>query len=126
MNIRSITPSDYHKLKELHKKFYDKEFNFDELLNNYLSSFVVTSDNGEIITGGGVRVIAESVIITDKEYLIKDRREALQEMLRACMFTANIRGFNQLHAFIQDEKWLKHLKRVGFKDTVGKSIVLNI
>ena len=126
MDIHVINPSDINTLRLIHAKFYKHEFEFPDIFNHYLSAFVVTDENDRIITGGGVRVIAEAIAITDKDYPIKERREALMEMLRASMFTANAQGFNQLHAFIQDGKWLRHLKRAGFNNTKGQALVLNL
>lgn len=126
MNIRVINLNDINQLREIHQKHYKDEFEFPDFFDNFLSSFVVTDGDDKIITGGGVRTIAESVIITDKDYQIPKRRKALHEMLAASAFTASSREYKQLHAFIQDNKWLRHLKRVGFKETVGKSIVLNL
>ena len=126
MILRKLERNDVEELRIIHEKFFSKEFPFADLFDKSLSSLVVTDDEEKIITGGQVRVIAESVIITNKDYPIKDKREALQEMLRALMFTANLKGFNQLHAFIQDENWERHLKRYGFKKTKGQALVLNL
>lgn len=126
MNIRQINPSDVNKIRKIYNEYFNEEFEFPDFLSGYLSSFVVTSDEDKIIIAGGVRTIAESVIITDKSCPITPRREALQEILTVSAFTASFHEYKQLHAFIQDENWLRHLKRVGFKETVGKSIVLNL
>ena len=126
MNIRAITLKDIEILKDLHYRFYKDEFEFPDFLNNFLSSFVVTDDNDKIIIGGGVRLITESVIVTDKNYPIKDRRLALLEILRASMFTAARENYNELHAFVQDDKWMRHLKTHGFRDTKGKALVINL
>lgn len=125
MNIRAIKNEDVEELRAIHTKFYNDEFEFPNFFDNYLSSFVVTDEDGRIITGGGVRTITESVIITDKDYPIRERRTALLEMLRASIFTASSGEFKQLHSFVQDDKWYKHLKRFGFKETKGKALVLN-
>lgn len=126
MDIRSMRIEDIDRLRKIHLRYYRDEFEFPNFSENFLSSFVVTDKNDEVITGGGVRAITEAIIITDKSYDIDKRRVALQEMLAASAFAAASHEYRQLHAFIQDEKWLKHLKRVGFKETVGKSIVLNL
>lgn len=126
MNIRVISHSDINTLKLIHEKFYKHEFEFPNFFNHYLSAYVVIDDDGLIITGGGVRVITEAIAITDKDYPIKARREALMSMLQASMFTANVQGFDQLHVFIQDNKWMRHLKRVGFNNTKGQALVLNL
>ena len=126
MNIDLINPNDINQLKQIHDKYFKDEFAFPDFLNGYLSSFVVTDDNDNIITAGGVRLIAESVIITNKDYDIRDRREALLTMLKYQVITCGKNKFNQLHAFVQDDKWYEHLKRIGFKDSVGKAIVLSL
>lgn len=57
---------------------------------------------------------------------MKDRREALYEMLRVSMGTIKLQNYNQLHAFVQDEVWMGHLKRAGFVETKGKSLILTV
>lgn len=126
MNIRVINVDDINQLRNIHFRYYKDEFEFPNFFDNFLSSFVVTDRNGKIITGGGVRTIAESIIITNKDWIIDERRKALYEMLTASAFTASSREYKQLHAFVQDEKWLKHLKRVGFRETKGQSLILNL
>jgi hypothetical protein len=126
MTLRAINPNDINKLKIIHEKFYKDEFEFPDFFNKYLSAFVVIDEYDNIITGGGVRVIAEAVAITNKSYPINERRLALYDILMASACISNVNGFGQLHAFIQDDKWLRHLKKVGFNETAGKSIVLNL
>lgn len=125
MNIRPMEIDDLTELRDLHSKFFSKDFPFPDFLNNYLSSFVVTDDD-KIITGGGVRLIAEAVIVTDKEYDINKRRKALIEMLRASMFICGIKDFDQLHAFVTDEKWKRHLLKQGFKVAKGQTLVIGV
>lgn len=126
MKLRAFTESDIAELREIHKRCFDEEFPFPNFLENYLSSFVVIDSNDKIITGGGVRVITEAVMVTDKNYEIVKRREAMLQMMQASMFTSASRGFNQLHAFVQDEKWLKHLERIGFKKSKGQTLVIGV
>jgi len=126
MKLRCINYSDENRLKEIHSKYFDNEFEFPNFYGNFLSSFVVTDDKGEIIVGGGIRPIIEAIIVTDKDIEIDKRRQALIEMLRMSMFGAASRGYKELHAFIQDENWLRHLRKVGFRDTKGKSLVISV
>jgi len=126
MRYRGLNPSDIIELQRIHEKFYKEEFELPDFFKGFLSSFVVTDDEDSPIIIGGVRSIAESVILTNKDMSASDRREALYGALKISIFSSSRFGFNQLHAFIQDEKWLNHLKKVGFKETVGKSIVLNL
>lgn len=127
MRLRPINNRDITELERIHNKFFKNDFEFPNLTTNFMSSFVITDEDERIIVGGGVRSIAESIIITDKDIEIGKRREALQEILTVSAFTAKVREYDQLHAFIvDDDRWERHLKRVGFRETRGKSLVLNL
>lgn len=126
MLARRLNPSDIVELKRIHEKFFNKEFSIDDLFGNALSSLVVTDDNDKVIVGGQVVLIAEARIITDKDVKVSERRRALLMMLNHFRHSASSKGFDQLHAFIQDDKWGEHLKRYGFKETKGKSLVIGI
>jgi hypothetical protein len=76
----------------------------------------VLDDCGKIITAGGVRPLAEALIITDKDALRGNRNRAFREMRAALEFVARTKGFNNLYAFVKsDEHWQSILQRVGFK-----------
>jgi hypothetical protein len=125
MIIRALQESDLNQLKEIHACFYKDEFDLPDFFNKFLCSFVVIDDD-TIISAGGVRTIAESIIITNKNVSVKTRREALYHILQASMFTCGSSGYDQLHAFIQDDNWQKHLVKIGFKSCKGNAIFLNI
>ena len=126
MITRRLNPSDINELKRIHERFFDKEFNFNDLFGNALSSLVVTDDNDKIITAGQVILIAEARIITDKDVSIEERRRALMRILNHFKYSIASKGFDQLHVFIQDEKWMNHLKRHGFKETKGQALVIPV
>jgi len=126
MKLRCINYSDEDRLKEIHSKYFSSEFEFPNFFDNFLSSFVVADENNEIIAGGGIRPIVEAVIITNKDIEIEKRRLALIEILRMSMFATAVREYKELHAFIQDDKWLRHLKKAGFRETKGRSLVLSV
>lgn len=123
MNIRPITVFDLNKLKLAHEEYFAKEFDFPDLRKFY-SAFIVENKDGEMISAGGVRPISEAIIITDMSKSVKERREALYQLFQAMLFTNSKLGFDQLHAFVQDETWLKHLIKVGFRPTTGKALVI--
>jgi len=125
VKLRRPIPSDIDELRVIHEKFFSHEFPFSDLFDNSVSSLVVT-DNGKIVVGGQVRLITEATIVTDKDVAVEKRRRALIFLLDAFKFSIASRGFDQIHAFVQDETWERHLKKYGFKDTVGKSLVVNI
>lgn len=126
MNIRGLMDRDLEQLKEIHDRFYKDEFPFPEFFNNYLMCFVVEDDKGKIITGGGVRTITEAILITDKSVEIKARQEALIKAMHVSIFTSDRNKFNQLHAFVSGDNWIRHLKKAGFVEAKGTSLVYNI
>jgi hypothetical protein len=126
MKIRQFQESDLEELKRIHKQ-YEHEFHFDELFSPHATDrFTITDDNDKIVLYGTNALILETFAITNKELSVKDRRAALLMLLQACMFSAGRNNFDQLHCFIQDDTWAKQLRKYGFRDTKGKSLVLNI
>lgn len=115
MNIRELRPSDIDELRKIHASYYSCEFEFPDFLNNFVCCFVVTDTKDNIISGGGVRLIAESVILTNKDYTADERRKALYQVLDASEFIARKADFHHLHAVTDNAKWIQHLSKVGFQ-----------
>ena len=125
MNIRSLELEDVEEIRRIHEKFFEGEFEFPDFLNNFLCSFVVKKDK-DIVVAGGVRMLAEAILITDKEYPIIERRKALHQALDACAFITKRADFSQLHAFVKGDNWIRHLGKVGFSPTKGHALVLDL
>jgi len=125
MQIRALRVDDIEKLREIHNSFYSDKFEFPDFLHNYLCAFIVTDDNNQIITGGGVRLIPEAVIVTDLQSNVDERRKALYQVLDACEFITKKADFDRLYAATHDEKWTKHLSKVGFHSR-GNFLVLDL
>lgn len=122
--IRAFNEGDIDIAKKVWEDFFTEEFQFPDFLK-MLCAFVVTpEDSNYPICIGGVRTLAEVVLITDKNFSVRDRRQALYQVLSASQYVAERSGHDALHAFIQDHNWLYHLKRVGFSETKGKSLYL--
>ena len=125
--IREIRKSDYTRIKEIHEKFYKTEFDLPDFVEKYICSFVVVNeDNNDIICAGGLRKIVEAVLITNQDYSARTRKKALFEVLAANTYFAQKYDYHELHAFVQDPQWEHHLRKVGFNDTKGKALVLNL
>lgn len=122
--IRLMQKSDLNELRQIHEKYYEKEFVFPEF-GKFIAPFTVI-ENDQIVVAGGVRTIIESVLITNKDFPVRDRRSALYNALAASTHITKSAGHDQLHAFIQDPVWEKQLKRIGFKDCVGKALVIGV
>lgn len=126
MIIRELRQTDIDELKRIHDKFYKDEFTFPDFFNKFLCSFVIISEDDRIISGGGVRPIAESILVTNKDIPVRIRREALYRMLDASSYVAKTSGYDQLHAFIQSYSWEQQLMKIGFKTCKGNALFLNI
>lgn len=124
--IRALHTDDIDQLREIHAKYFYNEFEFPDFLNNFLCAFVVVNSEGSIISGGGVRAIAESIVITNKDFPVEERRTALYQILDVSEWLTRKADFNQLHAFVQDEQWQRHLEKVGFHPTKGRALVLEL
>lgn len=125
MIIRNYQDNDFEQLKLIHERYYKTEFSLAEFYEHFLQLFVVVEDD-KIITAGGVRTIVESVIVTDKSFSVKQRREALLKMLQAQSFVTGRNDYKQLHAFIQDKSWLNQLIEYGFKPCKGNAIYIGV
>lgn len=110
--IRPLVKTDIPDLKELHDKYYS-EFEFPNF-DNLVAKFVIVDDNGDTIIGGGVRVIAETLLITDQEKSRIQIGRALVEAQRASLFACSRLGIDELHAFVKNEEYAKHLIKHGF------------
>lgn len=125
MIIRNYQDNDLEQLKVIHERYYKDEFSISEFYQKFIGCFVVI-ENDKMICAGGVRPIAESVIVTDKSFSARQRRDALLQMLQAHTFVSNRNDFKQLHAFIQDPLWKAQLLDYGFKECKGNALVIEV
>jgi len=118
MEVRSYRPEDVEETKRIFDKFYAKDsygpVKFPDFLSGYLCNFTILSDNGKIITAGGVRNIAEVSLITDKNCSVKGRVIALKEVLKISNYVASQFKFEWLHAITDDPTWANQMQEVGF------------
>jgi hypothetical protein len=123
--IRAYKVSDFDQIREIHEKHYKHEFSLEEFNQRFIEFFVIEEDL-EVICAGGIRTIAESVIMTNKDASPRARRNALYQMLDAQTWTCSRLGYTQLHAFIQDSSWERHLEKIGFKSCKGNALFLEV
>lgn len=124
MNIRKMNEEDKIQLRKIHDEFYSNEFPFSHF-DNFLSAFVI-EDNDKIVVGGGIRPIVESIILTDKNFKSREKREALYNMLQCQLFAASRLKYEHLHAFVQDESWQHCLEKIGFHSPKGNCLILEV
>lgn len=114
MRIRALKKEDMDALNALHDKYFAHQFEKTDFMKNFLSGFVITDNDDKIVMGGGIRAIAETIIVTDKEANPHLLGQALLEALRFSLFTAARNNIELLHAFIKDPVYAKHLVKHGF------------
>jgi hypothetical protein len=111
-------------------RIYDLHWNHNEYpdfmdRSKFPCSFVVTSGDS-IILAGGVKTIAEAIVVTDKGFSVRDRQEALLQALGSTIFLAQGMKYGQMHAFVHnDENYVNHLQKYGFKLIDAKLLVLD-
>jgi hypothetical protein len=88
--------------------------------------FVVTDDNDKLILAGGVKLIAEAVVVSDQSQSKRVRFDALLQALGSTIFIAQGMQHQQIHVFVNnDEKYVRTLQRFGFKLIDAKLLVLD-
>jgi hypothetical protein len=93
----------------------------------FIAAFVVEDDEtGKIITAGGVRTIAECVLVTDLSRDPKRRLAALYQMLDASTFVCRRTGFDQIYVWSQNFKYTRRLQKNGFRLPQGQSLILDL
>lgn len=115
MIMRAVTPEDIPILQGINKRDYPTS-NFPDL-SVIQSAAVITEDDGTFITFGGIELIAEAVLITDRQSPLKLRGKALIQILEYLKSECVRLNQSDLHAFINgsDVVWGKALSKYGFK-----------
>lgn len=122
--IRSLLPTDLPELEELHATHFKNEFTLPDFMH-YVCAFVVEDEQG-IVTAGGIRDIAECVLVTDLSRDPRIRLAALYQMLDASKFVCRKSGYDQIYVWSQNSKYTRRLKRNGFRSPQGESLILDL
>jgi len=123
MKVRIIKESDLPLLREIWKKHFQNEFDFPKFLDFNLQ-YIIENDEQEIITAGGIKLIAEAILVTDKDKGIFTRYRALRLAHDMNKYFCQETGHNQVHTFIQDPVYKELLtKHHGFTFTRGEALV---
>lgn len=124
MNIRNITQGDLLVIEGLWRQSYQNDFSFPDFYRNWLSTFLISNDDGTMITAGGVKLFSEIVLITDTEQSQRDRHDALKLALQTSRFVSQSAGHNNLYASAKGE-WANILRKVGFNDSADNNLVIS-
>ena len=85
-----------------------------DFFNGFYGAFIIEEDD-EMIMGGGVQMIGEAVLVTDKDKNEMKIGRALIEAQKAVLYLGNRFGLEEIVAFIKDnDAYARHLVRHGF------------
>jgi len=126
MNIRALTKDDIEELNQLHDRFFDGEFERPDFTKGYLGAFIIEDNDGKVVMGGGVRPIAETILVTDKSRNPHLLGDALLEALRYALFTSSRFNIDELIAFVKDDNYAKHLIKHGFVRRIGTALMMEL
>jgi hypothetical protein len=127
MEVREVRLNDKIEIDKIYHAYWNHN-EYPDFFNRrvFPCSFVVTDEN-EIILAGGIKIIAEAIVITDRGFSTRDRQEALLQAMGSSVLVAKDLGFKQIHAFVNnDEYYVKHLQKFGFKLINAKLLILDV
>ena len=113
MILREFRSEDLKEVQRLHETYYP-DFNFPEFFK-LLCGFIVEDDDKSIILAGGVELIGEALLVTNKD---KNRIKIGKSLVIAQGISQHIcKRFDirELHAFVTDDDYAKHLIQHGFE-----------
>ncbi len=108
-----MQPPDLLKVRELHDAFFS-DFEFPQFLR-MLNAYIIEDEDGEIILAGGVEMVGEAVLVTNKERNPVTIGRALLEAKQISEFTCRKVGIRDLYAFVNNTGYAKHLVQHGFQ-----------
>lgn len=124
--ITLVTSEHIERAKEIHKNYYQKEFDFPDFLKEFLLVFSSVNEEGQLVSIGGVKSILEFIAITDPTKSVRDRHTSVYDLLAAANSAAKNNDYDQIHAFIQDPHWKDVMLKRGFRETKGQALVIEV
>lgn len=125
MEIRAFEEKDIEPVVALYNRFYSSDgTKCTDFTRDFLCAFTAEDDNG-IISIGGVRLIAEACLVTNKDRTTRERVKALREILKVSGFIARDHRFDWLHAITDDPTWAHQMRQNGFVDR-GVDLLIHV
>lgn len=122
MILRRPKPDEFEILQKMHIHL-ENQFKFPDF-SLIQSAYVVEGENGEVIGFGAVQPIFEAVVVLDQSVSRNDRVKAAELLQGIAETELRSQGVTQIHAFVQDRKFVNFLRRrFGFKSTKGSAMV---
>lgn len=112
ISVREFKESDMQSVKLLHQKYFPG-LDFPRFMQ-YLCSFVIEDEFGEIVMAGGFEQIAELSLITNMDKSSVVRGRALRETKKVALYLSDKFNINEVYAFTHDNVLAKHIMQHGF------------
>jgi hypothetical protein len=91
-----------------------------------LNAFIIEDEKKEVVIGGGIELVAEAVLVTNKEKSRIKIGKALVEAQRCSAFTCQLKGIRDLYAFVNNDEYAQHLIQHGFSDIRNRALCMRI
>jgi len=116
VKISGLRSYDLGRIQVIHERDYPNEIMPN--LPQYKKAWVIESDAGNIVVVGGIRLIPEATLITNKSYSPLIRGKALLELFGLMEASCHLAEQDSLYAFVSkindNETWTKALEHNGF------------
>lgn len=122
LKTRPIEIKDIKDIELLHNKFFS-DFDFPDF-SSLVNGFIIEDENDEIVIAGGVEVIAESLLVTNKDKSRIKIGKALVMAQGISSYTCWAAGIRELHAFVDDTDYARHLVKHGFEERTEKRVLV--
>lgn len=124
LKTRDVTSKDLIKIKELHDKYYS-EFEFPDF-SHIWRGFVIEDESDEIVMAGGVEIMGEALLVSNKSKSRIKLGKALVVAQGACAYTCNRLRIRNLHAFVNNSEYARHLVKHGFQERFDQVLRMRI
>lgn len=125
MKLLALRNEDDEQLREIWKVFYKDEFAFPDFYKHFLCAFKIVDKDDQIITAGGIRVLSEIVLMTDRGANQSARVKALFKALEFSKNTARAHRFDHIHATcIPNTSWERQLQKHNFEPIKDRMLIL--
>lgn len=115
MIIKPLKAEHLGEVRDIYNNFYSSDFEYPDFIGDFMCSFAVV-ENDQVVIAGGLRPLAELVMIMNKDLPLRRRRSAGYVALDASLYVARQSKFDRIHAVLvnRDRNWEKHLEEIGF------------
>lgn len=125
LKTRTIILNDLEKIREINEiNFPDLELpDFKKMLSQ---GFIIEDEKNEIVMAGGIKLISECLLVTNKNMSRIKIGKALIIAQGACIHASLAFGIKDIYAFTHNEDYTKHLIKHGFYEKNGKTLMMGL